>query len=172
MGKKYIKAVYDKNSTHISVLPNFCLSNCSENFQLIFKLTSADVSWKVFKKLSSKNYAKYWFNYVWTDFSIPQYFLSDIRWEGSNMNVVNTLSHSRCTHVCVKKYRGVGTWGWGVRGHCVLKLGFMRTFPRNQDLTVKLKSRFIFIKFYYFFNVLAGPKPICFTQTIPSTCEP
>ena len=49
--------------------------------------------------------------------------------------------------------------------------GFMRTFPRNQDVTVKLKSELIFIKFWYFFNVLADPKPICFTQTIPSMCE-
>ena len=66
MGKKSIKAVYDKNSTHIGVLHNFCLSNCSENFQLIFKLTSAEISRKVLKKLASKNYAKYWFNYEQT----------------------------------------------------------------------------------------------------------
>ena len=32
-------------------------------------------------------------------------------------------------------------------GHCVLKWGFTRTFPRNQDVTVKLKSELIFIKF-------------------------
>ena len=32
-------------------------------------------------------------------------------------------------------------------GHCVLKKGFTRTFPRNQDVTVKLKSELIFIKF-------------------------
>ena len=56
-------------------------------------------------------------------------------------------------------------------GGCVLKQSFMRTFPRNQDVTVKLKSELIFIKFQYFFNVLADPKPICSTQTIPSMCE-
>ena len=56
--------------------------------------------------------------------------------------------------------------------HCILKQGFTWTFPRNQDVTVKLKFELIFMKFYYFFNVLANPKPICFTETIPSMCEP
>ena len=41
----------------------------------------------------------------------------------------------------------------GVGGHCVFKKGFMRTFLRNQDVTMKLKSELIFIKFQYFFNV-------------------
>ena len=49
-------------------------------------------------------------------------------------------------------------------GHCVLKQGFMRTFPRHQDVTVKLKFEFIFIKFQHIFNVLADQKPIRFTQ--------
>ena len=47
---------------------------------------------------------------------------------------------------------------------CV-EIGFTRTFARNQDVTVKLKSELIFIKFQYFFNVLVDPKPICFTHT-------
>ena len=37
--------------------------------------------------------------------------------------------------------------------HCV----DTRTFPRNQDVSVKLKSELIFIKFWYFFNLLADP---------------
>ena len=37
--------------------------------------------------------------------------------------------------------------GIGGRGHCVLKKGFTPTFPMNQDVTVKLKSELIFIKF-------------------------
>ena len=60
--------------------------------------------------------------------------------------------------------------GWG--GHCVLKQCFALIHPRNQDVTVKLKSELIFIKFQYFFYVLANPKPICFTQTIPSMYDP
>ena len=32
-------------------------------------------------------------------------------------------------------------------GHCVLKQGFTRSFPRIQDVTVKLKYELIFIKF-------------------------
>ena len=32
-------------------------------------------------------------------------------------------------------------------GHCVLKFGFKRTFLRNLDRTVKLKSELIFVKF-------------------------
>ena len=47
-----------------------------------------------------------------------------------------------------------------------------RTFLKKQDLTVKLKSELICIKFQYFSNVLANPKPISLTQTIPSMCEP
>ena len=43
----------------------------------------------------------------------------------------------------------------------------MLTFPSNQDVKVTLNSELIFIKFLYFFNVLANPKPIGFTQTIP-----
>ena len=35
----------------------------------------------------------------------------------------------------------------GPGGHCVLKWGFMWTFPGNQDATLKLKSELIFIKF-------------------------
>ena len=34
----------------------------------------------------------------------------------------------------------------------------------NQDVTLELKSELIFIKFHYFFNVLADPKSICFTK--------
>jgi hypothetical protein len=37
--------------------------------------------------------------------------------------------------------------GGGRGGHCVLKYGFTRTFPRNQEVTVKLRSELIFIKF-------------------------
>ena len=48
----------------------------------------------------------------------------------------------------------------------------MLTFTSNQDVKVTLNSELIFIKFLYFFNVLANPKPIGFTQTIPSMCEP
>ena len=44
--------------------------------------------------------------------------------------------------LCLQKSRG--------QGHCVLKQGFTRTYPRNQDLTVKLKSELIFIRFQYF----------------------
>ena len=33
------------------------------------------------------------------------------------------------------------------RGHCVLKSDFTRTFPGNQDVSVKLKSEVIFMKF-------------------------
>ena len=47
-----------------------------------------------------------------------------------------------------------------------------RTFPRNQDLTVKLNSEFIVIKFQYFFYVLAHPRPICRTLMILSMSEP
>ena len=54
----------------------------------------------------------------------------------------------------------------GGRGHCVLKQGFTQTFPRNQDVSVKLKSETIFIKFQYSFNVLTDPKSICSTQMI------
>ena len=52
---------------------------------------------------------------------------------------------------------------------CQLKQGFTRTFPRNQDVVVKLKYELIFITFQCFFNFLADPKPICFTQMIPPT---
>ena len=31
-------------------------------------------------------------------------------------------------------------------GHCVLKWGFMRRYPRNQDVTVKLKCELIFLQ--------------------------
>ena len=48
----------------------------------------------------------------------------------------------------------------------------LEIFPRNQDVTVKLKPELIFIKKLYFFNVLANPKPICFTQTISSMFKP
>jgi hypothetical protein len=37
--------------------------------------------------------------------------------------------------------------GEGGGGPCVLKFGFKRTFLRNLDRTVKLKSELIFIKF-------------------------
>ena len=37
--------------------------------------------------------------------------------------------------------------GGGGTVNCVLKWGFMQTFPRNQDVTVKLKSELVFIKF-------------------------
>ena len=50
--------------------------------------------------------------------------------------------------------------------HSMLKQGFMRIFPRNQSVTVKLTFELIFIKFKYFFDVLANPRPICFTQMI------
>ena len=33
------------------------------------------------------------------------------------------------------------------QGHCVLKYGFTQTFPTNQDVTLKLRSELIFIKF-------------------------
>ena len=60
-----------------------------------------------------------------------------------------------------------------VQGHCALKQGFMRTFPWNEDETVKLKSELIFIKLNSIFVlVLADHKPICFTLTIPSMCKP
>ena len=44
-----------------------------------------------------------------------------------------------------------GGTGWGQGGRppsplCV-EMGFTRTFSRNQDVTVKLKSELIFIKF-------------------------
>ena len=42
----------------------------------------------------------------------------------------------------------------------------MRIFPRNHSVTVKLTFELIFIKFKYFFDVLANPWPICFTQMI------
>ena len=35
----------------------------------------------------------------------------------------------------------------GTGGHCVLKYGFTQIFPRNQEVTVKLKSDLIVIKF-------------------------
>ena len=35
----------------------------------------------------------------------------------------------------------------GGGGYCLLKKAFMRTFPRNQEVTVKLKSELNFIKF-------------------------
>ena len=57
-------------------------------------------------------------------------------------------------------------------GHCVFKWGFTRIFPWNQDITVKFKSELIFINFLYVFNVIGNTEPICFTQTIPSMCEP
>ena len=60
----------------------------------------------------------------------------------------------------------------GRGGALCVEICFIQTFPRNQDVTVKLKSELIFIKFQYFFNVLADPKSICFTQTIPSMFEP
>ena len=41
----------------------------------------------------------------------------------------------------------VATVNEGEGGHCVLKFGFKRTFLRNLDRTVKLKSELIFIKF-------------------------
>ena len=56
-------------------------------------------------------------------------------------------------------------------GYCVLKQGFTWTFIRNHDVTVKLMSELIFIKFQYFFNVLADPNSICLTQMIRSTSE-
>ena len=43
---------------------------------------------------------------------------------------------------------------------------FTRTFPRNQDATVKLKSELISIKFKYYFNTLADTKLIFPIQTI------
>ena len=36
--------------------------------------------------------------------------------------------------------RSENTKRGGGGGHCVLKWGLTRTFPRNQDVTVKLKS--------------------------------
>ena len=60
-----------------------------------------------------------------------------------------------------------------VQGHCALKQGFMRTFPRNEDETVKLKSELIFIKLNSIFVlVLADHKPICFPQMILWMCKP
>ena len=70
-----------------------------------------------------------------------------------------------------KSYTGPRGAGRGGGGLCV-EIGFTQTFPRNQDVSVKLKFELIFIKFKYFFNVLADPKSIYFTQTIPSMCEP
>ena len=61
--------------------------------------------------------------------------------------------------------------GWGGE-HWVWKWGFTWTFPENQDVTVKFKSELIFINFLYVFNVIGNTEPICFTQTIPSMCEP
>ena len=51
-----------------------------------------------------------------------------------------------------------------VQIHCLLKQCFTRTFPRNQHVTVKLKSELLFTKFWYLFHVLADLKSICFTQ--------
>ena len=48
----------------------------------------------------------------------------------------------------------------------------MLTFPSNQDVKVTLNSELIFINFLYVFNVIGNTEPICFTQTIPSMCEP
>ena len=53
---------------------------------------------------------------------------------------------------------------------CV-EMGFTWTFHWNQDVTVKLKSELISIKFQQFFDNLANPKLICPIQTILLTCN-
>ena len=42
----------------------------------------------------------------------------------------------------------------------------------SQGSSCNSVTKFIFIKFQHSFNVLSDPKSICFTQTIPSMCEP
>ena len=48
--------------------------------------------------------------------------------------------------------------GGGGGGAMCVEMGFMRTFPRNQDATVKLKSNFYQI--LVVFNTLADPNSI------------
>ena len=43
-------------------------------------------------------------------------------------------------------------------GHCVLKRGFMRTFPGNLDATLKSMSELTFMRFCEFMKYLIDPK--------------
>ena len=79
-------------------------------------------------------------------------------WRGKQYGIPCPLRGESFVSILAKIGERVGGWG-----HCVLKQGFTRTFPRNQDVTVKLKSELIFTKFQYSFNTLANSKPICFT---------
>ena len=54
-------------STYLKSVYNFCLSNFSILFQLILRLTSDDICWKVLKNYSSKKLCTQLF-WLWTDF--------------------------------------------------------------------------------------------------------
>ena len=56
-------------------------------------------------------------------------------------------------------------------GHCV-KIGLYADISKEPRCNSEIKVRAHFLKFWYFFNVLAMSKPICFTKMIPSMCEP
>ena len=67
------------------------------------------------------------------------------RYRGDDASYVSCAACS-CASASGLQGGRVESGGGGTGALCV-EMGFMWTFPRNQDATVKLKSELIFIKF-------------------------